>query len=126
MYINVVQAICAIPVTRQCHQTSSHRPIPSRLQRPRTWPVNLNHTHAIMELLHDKPVFTAFLLALTFLLGYFFTKLYHARMLVIRLKRQGLVGPTSSTLRMQLTIILACRAWSQLPIRPPATSEECG
>jgi hypothetical protein len=46
---------------------------------------------AVVEVLPVGPVLTACLILLLSSLGYFLTRLYHARMLVINLRKKGLV-----------------------------------
>ena len=52
----------------------------------------------IFRLVVERPILNTFIVALISFLGYFFTRLYKARMLFIERKRMGLVRIHSSSL----------------------------
>lgn len=54
----------------------------------------------IFDLAQTQPVLTAGLIVLASSLGFFFTKLYQARMLIIDRQKKGLVGETGPSVSL--------------------------
>lgn len=67
-----------------------------------------------MDILQTKPILTAVSVVGVTLLGYFFTRLYAAQMLMVKLQTQGCVSFSTLLYERELRTFAARSAWAFL------------